>query len=324
MHSISFIVPTYNNFNLLKRCIDSIISQINENDELIIVDDGSTDGTYEKINEAYKISNIKIIRQENSGSGIARNKGIENSNSDYIWFVDADDEIATDSVSKIRDALQENPEIIIFDYIVRSGEGDFVQDLNIDVTDIQQLLLLNHFPWNKVFKRNIFDSLRFPINKIRYQDHATIPNTYSIASKIKYIAHPLYVYDFSHEGNISKDSSKRDHIYIACDYLQKTLPKYQFELVIIKTLILNRMFDKGRTINQIKLDFEKITRYLSDNQVNWKQSQYTRLRFFKKYKKFIPYSYLKWFVITILRKNAKFGLVMLIILMRFRETIKTN
>lgn len=324
MHSISFIVPTYNNYNLLKRCIDSIISQFTDKDELIIIDDGSTDGTYQKIKDAYKNINIKIIKQENSGSGVARNTGIIKSNSDYIWFVDADDEIAPNSVSTIRTVLEKKPEIIIFDYIVRSSNGDFIENLNIDVKDINQLLLLNHFPWNKVFNKKVFNSLRFPINKIRYQDHATIPNTYSIASKIIYIPNPLYVYDISHEGNISKDTSKREHIYIACDKLEATLPKNQYELLLVQTLLFNRMFEKERTTNQIKCDLDKILLYFSTKNIDWKQSEFIRLSFIKKYKKYIPYSYLKWLVVNILRKNTSLGLAMVIVLMKFRELLKTK
>ena len=86
---LSFIIPTYNRKDYLKRCIDSIISQKVKNFEIIVVDDNSTDNTYEFIKENYSF--VKIIRNEkNLGPANSRNIGFENSSGDYIMFIDSD------------------------------------------------------------------------------------------------------------------------------------------------------------------------------------------------------------------------------------------
>ncbi|PCJ89757.1 MAG: hypothetical protein COA57_00970 [Flavobacteriales bacterium] len=89
---VSIIIPAYNAEKYIAETIQSVINQTYTNWELIIVNDGSTDNT-EKIAQAYveKDQRIKYIYQENAGVSVARNKGVENSQGDYVAFLDADD-----------------------------------------------------------------------------------------------------------------------------------------------------------------------------------------------------------------------------------------
>ncbi len=89
---ISVIVPVYNNKELLPKCIDSIIQQTYTNLEIILVDDGSNDGTGKLCDElAGKDTRIQVYHKENGGSSSARNLGIQNAKGDYLGFVDSDD-----------------------------------------------------------------------------------------------------------------------------------------------------------------------------------------------------------------------------------------
>ena len=89
---VSFIVPVYNCYNFIESCILSIIRQTYKNIEIICVDDGSTDNSYEKINSLIKKDHrIKLYRQNNQGAGKARNFGLKESHGKYIAFVDSDD-----------------------------------------------------------------------------------------------------------------------------------------------------------------------------------------------------------------------------------------
>ena len=99
---ISAIVPVYNTESLVGRCIDSVIAQTYLDWEMILVDDGSTDGSLNvlKSYEA-KDSRIKVIHQDNAGPGPARNKGIQNASGDYIVFIDSDDVIKYDYFEKL-------------------------------------------------------------------------------------------------------------------------------------------------------------------------------------------------------------------------------
>ena len=89
---ISVIIPVYNTKEYLKECIDSILNQTIDLFEVIIVDDGSTDGSLELINQyAESHSNIRVISQKNCGLGAARNIGLKISKGEYIYFIDSDD-----------------------------------------------------------------------------------------------------------------------------------------------------------------------------------------------------------------------------------------
>lgn len=103
MSSISFIMPTYNRSAFIEQSINSILPQMREDDELIVVNDGSTDKTQQVLEKFYK--QIVYIHQSNSGKSAALNNGIEESRNDYIWICDDDDLLRPGSVTKLRNAL---------------------------------------------------------------------------------------------------------------------------------------------------------------------------------------------------------------------------
>ena len=116
----STIMPVYNASKNLRRSIESIINQTYHNWELIIIDDGSLDDSYDICMEyASKDSRITLIHQENHGPGYARNEGIKLAKGDYITFLDADDYYSNDFYESllnnnsdkeqgVHDAIQEN------------------------------------------------------------------------------------------------------------------------------------------------------------------------------------------------------------------------
>ena len=89
---ISVIIPVYNVKGYLERCVESVLTQDYKNIEVIIVDDGSTDGSAEICEAlASKDNRIVVIHQINAGISAARNAGIKKSSGDYISFIDSDD-----------------------------------------------------------------------------------------------------------------------------------------------------------------------------------------------------------------------------------------
>ena len=86
---VSIIVPAYNASNYIEKCIDSLLNQTLKDIEIIIVNDGSTDDTAEKLSK-YE-DEIKVITQKNVGVASARNKGLSVANGEYIAYVDSDD-----------------------------------------------------------------------------------------------------------------------------------------------------------------------------------------------------------------------------------------
>ena len=104
---ISVIVPIYNIKEYLERCIDSILAQTYQNLEILMVDDGSTDGTEVLVDEiAHKDARIRVFHKENGGSSSARNLALREAKGEYVSFIDSDDYIEPDMMEKLYEAIQ--------------------------------------------------------------------------------------------------------------------------------------------------------------------------------------------------------------------------
>lgn len=115
-YSISVVVPNYNSENTLRKCIESVIVQTLKVDEVIIVDDGSTDNSRSIIKELQDQNpkvNIISYFQENQGPSAARNKGIEIASGNWIAFLDTDDYWVADKMQIQLDFLQKNQDIVL-------------------------------------------------------------------------------------------------------------------------------------------------------------------------------------------------------------------
>lgn len=109
MELVSVVIPTYNRSNVLSRAIESVLNQSYSNFELIIVDDGSTDGTKELVSQ-YSDSRIRFVEfGSNKGANAARNEGIRKSNGKYISFLDSDDEFTSDHLENAVSCLKQSP-----------------------------------------------------------------------------------------------------------------------------------------------------------------------------------------------------------------------
>lgn len=118
MKTISVIVPVYNREDLILRCLDSIFQQTIPPQELIIVDNNSTDSTYEIVKkwiQSHKGNSVhfKLIQEEKKGACNARQKGLENAEGEYLIFFDSDDVMIQNLIEKAKDKLEEGPEIDI-------------------------------------------------------------------------------------------------------------------------------------------------------------------------------------------------------------------
>lgn len=150
MDKISIIVPVYNNYNFLDKCLDSIINQTYKNIEIILINDGSTDDSKKKLKDyAKEDSRIILIDKKNEGVSKARNNGIKISTGKYITFVDSDDYLECDAIEKMYNALIKNKvDLIRANYQVHYKESD-----KVDVGDL--FLIGNKKYNNKQIKNDI-------------------------------------------------------------------------------------------------------------------------------------------------------------------------
>ena len=207
---ISIIIPAYNIEEFLPRCLDSVIRQTYRNLEIIIVDDGSTDDSYDIAKQyTQKDPRIKLIHQKNQGLSGARNTGITKSTGTYLTFIDSDDEIKPEFTEKLLTALQKNNadiSICSFKEVYPNGKNThFSNNYPAKIYDtksaLQAMLQENGFMLSatmKLFPKAYFKNIRYPVGKL----HEDIGTTYKLimqADKISFIPDELYIYH--HHGN---------------------------------------------------------------------------------------------------------------------------
>lgn len=126
---ITVIIPTYNRVGLINRALESVLAQTSPADEIIIVDDGSTDGTAQTIRQKYP--QVRLIQQTNKGISAARNNGIKAASNEWIALLDSDDEWLPNKLSIIRQIQHENPqEALIHSDEIWIREGVRVNPMN--------------------------------------------------------------------------------------------------------------------------------------------------------------------------------------------------
>ncbi len=122
---VSIVIPTFNRKHFVAAAIESCLAQTHDNCEIIVVDDGSADGTGGFLRERYG-AGIRYIAQENQGPGIARNRGIEAACGEYIQFLDADDQLHSRKVELGLAVFQQQPDVAVvythYQFVASDGE----------------------------------------------------------------------------------------------------------------------------------------------------------------------------------------------------------
>ena len=199
---ISVIVPIYQVRPWLEKCLDSIVRQSYPHLEIILVDDGSTDGCSAICDEwAEKDSRILVIHQENAGLSAARNIGLRHARGAYISFIDSDDYIHPDMIRcLVKTAEAEKAGIVVCHWeqippvrnkkrVSFPNHGDFTPE------EYLTLLLKGHptrvYVWNKLYSRELIPWLQFPEGHV-YEDVQTIPRAVIHSRLICMIPDVLY------------------------------------------------------------------------------------------------------------------------------------
>ena len=159
MPKISIIIPIYNAENYLKRCLNSVINQTLKDIEIICINDCSKDNSLEILKEYSKKDNrIKIINlKENKGESKARNIGLDNTNSEYIAFLDNDDEIDLDFYEKLYNkAIKTNSDIVKAGVDIINYDKKHQKDnLNELIKQNNSKLYFTHYWWSAIYKSSL-------------------------------------------------------------------------------------------------------------------------------------------------------------------------
>lgn len=240
MNRLGLVIPAYNVASALRRLLEQISDQLTDGVQVIVVDDGSADNTL-AVAQQFESDSVKVLHQNNGGVGSARNYGIQECDAEYIWFVDADDEIMPDAIATLLVAIDREPsDCYLFglikqrkqskEHIVNSEsfwyEGSQTIADNFDRVFSENLL---NPLWNKVFNKGIIER-----KKIRF---SAIPSGEDAEFVLRFLseAESLYVMtDILYQYKLLSDTSSAhvahpnyisDHAQMFAalmDYCQKT------------------------------------------------------------------------------------------------------
>lgn len=221
MELLSVIVPIYNVEPWLERCVRSIREQTYDRLEILLVDDGSTDGCPALCDRfAGEDSRIRVLHKENGGLSDARNAGIDAAKGTYIAFVDGDDWIDAEMYEAMITALEEEgADLCACSYkrISRDGsldpsaggrtvwEGQGMLEVFLLEKDEYQI---QNSAWNKVYRRQLLEGLRFPKGKL-YEDIVFTTKLLARIRKGVYLDRAFYNYVIDRDGSIMNQGIKK-------------------------------------------------------------------------------------------------------------------
>ena len=192
---VSVIVPVFNVAPYLKEALESIINQTYRKLEIIVINDGSTDGSREICDKyAEQDSRIHVIHQENRGLSVARNTGLDQSTGEVIAFLDPDDAFCPNMIEKLLEAMIEyQADIIVCSFSLHEVSGK----MNKEATEKPEYWLcdqkealrsiyhgkIDTAAWNRLYKKSIWDEIRFPEGRV-YEGTYTVFDIFSRADRV--------------------------------------------------------------------------------------------------------------------------------------------
>lgn len=222
MAQISVIIPVYNCREYLQKCIESVINQTFEDWELILVDDGSTDGSGRICDEAAAgDERVHTVHKENGGgAGEARNAGVRSASAPFVVFIDSDDYVKTGLLETLHKAQEEtDADVVVAGYIdYVEGEGDaFRQKVSYPAARLEgsrevRDFFVEHypegllgFPWNKLYRTDLIkeNGILFPKMR-RLEDGIFNVEYFSFCESCVILDEAMYYYKNSEQVELRK------------------------------------------------------------------------------------------------------------------------
>ncbi|HKH18901.1 MAG TPA: CDP-glycerol glycerophosphotransferase family protein [Solirubrobacteraceae bacterium] len=215
MPRISVVVPIYNVERYLPACLDSVARQTIEDFEVVMVNDGSTDGSADLANEySRRDSRFRLVHQENAGLSAARNTGIDAATGEFMAFLDSDDVLPPTAYELLLGALDETGSDFATGNVHRlTGWGTLQSpflaktfartQLKTHVTRFRPLIA-DRIAWNKLWRRSFWDlhGYRFPVGMLHEDIPVVVPAQFA-ARSVDVIAEPVYLWRIREGGELS-------------------------------------------------------------------------------------------------------------------------
>ena len=253
---VSIIIPIYKTEKYLHQCIDSVLNQDYSNLEIILVDDGSPDNCGLICDEyAEKDTRIKVLHKQNEGISAARNSGLDIAKGKFISFIDSDDYVSENYISiMLNEFNNKTIDLVICSYyLLYNNNGDetiklpkehIIQNNILSGTD----LIINRFsrlrtpytvPWNKLYKSELFNNLRFEPGVI-HEDEFIYRSLMTNCKQVAIINPPLYYYrqrEYSIMSNYSADNYKYHLLWMAQEIIYYKAQKLYKPMYALETIL---------------------------------------------------------------------------------------
>jgi glycosyltransferase involved in cell wall biosynthesis len=206
---LSVIIPCYNVADTLQRCLQSILTQLPQDSEVILVDDGSTDATglIAKRISAENVA-VRVFHKPNGGLSDARNYGIAKASGDYLMFVDSDDEVSPSTFSPVLRYMIQHPLVDVAEFPIRvhyGHESEYLQDFPQKIWSSAREYWLKTEAWehtyavNKIYRRTFLLDTRFPKGRL-FEDMWFFPELLSREPRMATLSCGMYLYRWNNKG----------------------------------------------------------------------------------------------------------------------------
>ena len=290
---VSVIVPVYNTEKYLKNCIDSLLKQNFDDYEIIVINDLSP-GNAEEIIKSYNDKKIVYIKNKtNKGIGYNRNLGIKKAKGEYVCFIDSDDYVKEDFISKMYNYSKENNlDLCVCDYVNVDEEGNKLKEFNLSdfcITNYEEnnkiLCEINLAPWNKLYKKDMLVKNKIEFSEtLKYEDLSFVALSIKNSKKIGKINEQLNYYTIHNNSETTTRDKRVFDIFKQLDIVRDEYKsgKYLDELTV--SVLLNYTIQQRYQIDkdtQSKF-IDDAFKYLNDNNIDYKHSEYIKNRSFLK------------------------------------------
>lgn len=214
---LSIVIPIYNVCATLDRCVASVVGQDYADKEIILVDDGSTDGSGDMADAWEERSkDIMVVHKANGGLSDARNCGIAHATGELVTFVDSDDFLAPHTYSSVVSEMSEGVDILEYAILLHSGRQGMEERKGWPCTTYSSKddywfagkAYAHTYACNKIFRKTLFEDVRFPVGKV-FEDAHTLPLLLAKTRKVQTTGTGLYHYCDNPRG-ITATASGRD------------------------------------------------------------------------------------------------------------------
>lgn len=205
----TIIVPVYNTVSYLRQCVHSILEQSFSSLELILIDDGSTDGSSELCNQfAREDVRVVVVHKQNSGVSAARNDGLDMATGSYVWFVDSDDWISPDALLSLSKRIADcGPDIVGFSFNTIDAINSKIATLpapkdSLSISDGPLQCDCYLYAWSQVFRSNLVEGIKFDTGLTLLEDRDFFYKLYlKAAGNAVGLGKPIYNYRVERQGS---------------------------------------------------------------------------------------------------------------------------